>query len=145
MSSHQTDPPKPPAKPRTRQIWCCGCNATVQARLTNGAEIYPHRFDLDDIPMWVCDACKNYVGCHHKTKHPTDPLGIIPTPELRNARKHIHRLIDPVWRNGAIDRTQLYQRLSAELGYRYHTGSIRTLDEARRVYKVARAIIRSLS
>lgn len=30
---------------RVRQIFCCGCGADVEARLTSGAEIYPHRDD----------------------------------------------------------------------------------------------------
>ena len=29
-----------------RLIRCCGCGDKVQARLTDGSEIYPHRKDL---------------------------------------------------------------------------------------------------
>jgi len=29
-----------------RPIWCCTCQKDVQARLTDGREIYPHRHDL---------------------------------------------------------------------------------------------------
>lgn len=80
-----------------RAIYCCGCKADVGARLTDGREIYPHRADLAALPFWKCDACGNAVGCHHKTKERTRPLGCIPTPELKTARSHIHRVLDPLW------------------------------------------------
>jgi hypothetical protein len=74
--------------PEVRDIYCCGCESAVQARLTDGREIYPHRPDLADLPFWKCDGCGNHVGCHHKTNDRTRPLGNIPTPEIRIARKH---------------------------------------------------------
>lgn len=67
-------------------LYCCGCKTKVSARLTDGAEVYPHRPDLHDLPFWRCDACGNFVGCHHRTKKRTGPLGCIPTPEVRWAR-----------------------------------------------------------
>ncbi|NTG07102.1 hypothetical protein [Rhizobium rhizogenes] len=60
---------------KKRTLFCCGCQAEVSARLTDGKEIYPHRRDLHDLPFWKCDACKNFVGCHHKTANHTKPLG----------------------------------------------------------------------
>jgi hypothetical protein len=128
----------------TMRIWCCGCGAEVDARLTDGAEIYHHRPDLADLPRWKCDACGNHVGTHHKTKDPTRPLGNIPSPEISNARKHIHALIDPAWKTGRVKRGKLYRMLSAELGYEYHTAEIKSVDEARRVYRVAQSIIREM-
>jgi hypothetical protein len=52
-------------------IFCCECREKVNARLTEGEEIYPHREDLKDLPFWICDKCKNFVGCHHKTDNPS--------------------------------------------------------------------------
>lgn len=115
-------------------IHCCQCQTKVDARLTNGAEIYPHREDLYDLPFWKCDACGNHVGCHHKTRDRTRPLGNIPNKEIRNARQHIHRILDPLWKEGRIKRGALYDKLSAALGYEYHTAEIANLTEARRVY-----------
>lgn len=117
-----------------RQIYCCGCESDVQARLTNGGEIYPHRKDLSHLPFWRCDGCRNYVGCHHKTEKPTTPLGIIPTAELRNARNHIHRLLDPIWQSGRMSRKKLYAALTERLGWKYHTARIRSVEEARKVW-----------
>lgn len=117
------------------KLYCCGCSKKVTARLTDGAEIYPHRPDLSDLPFWKCDKCGNYVGCHHKTEDRTRPLGCIPTNEIKNARKHIHRILDAKWSNPK-QRKAIYQRLSDKLGRKYHTANIRTIDEARRVYRL---------
>ena len=125
---------------QSREIRCCGCDEKVQARLTDGREIYPHRPDLADLPFWKCDACGNFVGCHHKTKDRTRPLGCIPTPEVKEARKHIHKLLDPIWQSGRIGRKTLYRRLSERLGWKYHTANIRSVDEARKVYRLIQEI-----
>lgn len=119
-----------------QEIFCCGCSEKVIARLTNGAEIYPHRPDLHNKPFWICDTCKNYVGCHHKTSNPTKPLGCIPTPEVMNARKHIHAILDPLWQSGMVKRKRIYGMLSIRIGYQYHTGNIRSIEEAREIYKL---------
>ncbi|WP_411054053.1 zinc-finger-containing protein [Vibrio parahaemolyticus] len=129
---------------KTIVLYCCGCGCDVNARLTNGKEIYPHRNDLSSIPFWVCDTCRNYVGCHHKTNKPTTPLGIIATPEIKNARKHIHALMDPLWKSGKIKRGKLYAMLSIRIGKTYHTGEIRTLSDARLVYRHIQAIGREI-
>ena len=134
-----------PKKPETRIIHCCGCGAHVNARLTDGSEVYPHRGDLRSIPFWICDACGNWVGCHHKTANRTAPLGCIPTPELKVARGHIHKLIDPAWMGGEIGRKQLYAEISRELGREFHTAQIRSIDEARVAYRAARIVLSRLS
>ena len=123
---------------RRRPIYCCGCNAFVQARLTDGSEVYPHRPDLASLPFWRCDDCRNYVGCHHKTRNRTRPLGNIPTPELRSARQHIHAILDPMWKRGGMSRGAIYDAISAAIGREYHTGEIRSLDEAREVYRIVK-------
>ena len=124
------------------KLYCCQCQGDVEARLTDGREIYPHRPDLSSLPFWKCDACGNHVGCHHKTKDRTRPLGNIPTKELKNARQHIHRILDPIWKNGTMKRGQVYARISKELGYQYHTAEIKTLGEARKIYAIVRDISR---
>lgn len=127
--------------PSESLIYCCGCAQDVQARLTDGREIYPHRNDLHGLPFWKCDACGNYVGCHHKTRDRTRPLGNIPTKELKNARQHIHRILDPIWKQGKLPRGKIYARLARELGLEeYHTAEIKTIEEARRVYAIVRGI-----
>lgn len=123
------------------RIYCCGCQDEVDARLTDGAEIYPHRPDLSGLPFWRCDGCGNYVGCHHKTKNRARPLGCIPTPEIKTARSHIHRILDPLWKSGRMTRREIYQKLAAAVEKQeYHTAEIKTLDEAREVYRAVQAL-----
>lgn len=126
------------------KIYCTGCMKDVEARLTDGEERYPHRPDLYGLPFWKCDACGNYVGCHWKTKTPTKPLGCIATPEILDARKKIHSLLDPLWESGKINRGKAYAHISNKLGYQYHTGEIRSLDEARTIYRIVKKLKDSL-
>ena len=129
---------------KSREIYCCDCQSKVMARLTDGSEVYPHRADLHSLPFWMCDYCGNFVGCHHKTSNPTNPLGNIPTPEIKRARQHIHALIDPLWQSGKIKRKEIYQKLTDAMGWKYHTAKIRDIDEARDVYRAAKEIARSI-
>ena len=121
-----------------KKIFCCGCQTNVSARLTTGKEVYRHRPDLASLPFWKCDGCGNTVGCHHKTKNRTAPLGYIPTPELKEARKQLHALIDPIWQSGKMGRRELYEAISREVGWNYHTAKTRTMEEARAAYRAAR-------
>lgn len=127
-----------------REIWCCACGRASDCRLTDGREIYPHRPDLAALPFWKCIVCGNHVGCHHKTTDRTKPLGTIPGPEMRNARRHIHARLDPIWKQHRLDRKDLYARLTTVLGRQYHTAELRTIGEARAVYAAIVAIEREL-
>lgn len=124
------------------QIYCCECTREVNAKLTYGSSIYPHRPDLSKLPFWQCPKCNNFVGCHHKTDNPTKPLGVIPNPELKHARSYLHDVMDPIWKNRIIRRHKLYQLISKELGYEYHTAELRTIQEARKVYHIVMRLIK---
>ena len=78
---------------------CPACQTA--ARLTDGREIYPHRRDLADKPIWACTICEDtYVGCHPGTE---DPLGFPADAALREARILLHhRKIDPLWKNAPM-------------------------------------------
>lgn len=115
------------------KIYCCECEKDINARLTNGKEIYPHRNDLYKLPFWVCDLCGNFVGCHHKTKTPTKPLGVIPTKELKAKRQEIHKLLDPIWKMGKMRRGDCYARLTKVIGKQYHTAELKSVSEVETV------------
>ena len=128
------------------EIFCCGCNQHTQARLTNGSEIYQKPIDVAfwhkneeyvNLPFWICDICKNYVGCHHKTKTPTKPLGCIPTEEIRKWRGYLHRLIDKHWKTSQ-ERKEVYSKITKEIGCQYHAAEIRSVDEAQRIYAICK-------
>jgi hypothetical protein len=126
------------------KIHCCQCQRKVRARLTNGAEIYPRSPSLAKLPFWACPDCGNYVGCHHKNGSGLVPLGYIATPELRSARQHIHALIDPVWKSGRMTRRAIYKAISEAIGREFHTAKIRSVEDAREVYRVAKRVIQTI-
>lgn len=121
-------------------IYCTGCKKDVKAELSNGKEIYPHRPDLYTYPFWKCKSCGNYVGTHHKSNLPLRPLGVIPTPQLKEARMTIHKMLDPLWKSGKMRRKEVYNLISSQLGYQYHTAEIRSLEEAEKVLKIVTSL-----
>lgn len=123
-----------------RKIYCTGCQTEVDARLTNGKEMYPHREDLFSLPFWICDACSAFVGTHHKTKDRLRPLGFLATKEIKQWRMKIHAVLDPLWENGKIKRGQAYAFISNRLGRTYHTGELRSVDDAKAVYTIVQAL-----
>ena len=125
-------------------IYCCGCEKDITARLTDGKEVYPHRRDLYRLPFWVCAVCGNYVGCHHKTKNRTKPLGVIPTKEIREGRLKVHGIIDPLWKSKSIARRDLYLLISKNLGYSYHTADLKSIGEVKRVLFIVSKISEEL-
>jgi len=116
-------------------IFCCECKKNVEAELISGKDIYKNRPDLSTVPFWQCNFCGNYVGCHRRSKSKTKPLGCIPTKELRNARSHIHALMDPLWKNKHVTRSSIYAYLSEKMGFDYHTADILSIEDARLVYR----------
>lgn len=116
-----------------RSIYCCNCGCDVEARLTDGGEIYPHRKDLKKLPFWKCDTCDQFVGCHHKTKDRTRPLGVIPSPEVKALRRKIHSKLDPLWKEYGFNRKKIYAELSEVIGREYHTADLRNADECEMV------------
>jgi len=72
-------------------------------------------------------------------------MGVIPDAEMRKARGHIHSILDPIWKSKRLERRHIYAQLTKILGRQYHTGDLRTLDEARMIYRAVRALARELT
>lgn len=123
------------------KIYCCNCRKEVEAILIKGDKIYPHRPDLYKKNFYQCPTCKKYVGCHDKT---TRPLGVIPTEGLKAARIKLHALMDPLWKSGKIKRATLYKLISKQLGYTYHNGQTKTIEECLKVYEIVQKISEEL-
>lgn len=119
------------------RIFCVECNKMVVPRMVSGNVVYPKSPWLSYKRFWQCVHCKNFVGCHENSNvNKLRPLGVIANKELKKVRIQIHQAIDPMWREGKIKRTEIYAFLSRELGYNYHTGELRSVDEAERVFKL---------
>lgn len=119
------------------RIYCCECEATINGRLTNGKEIYPHRKDLFKVPFYKCDKCGNYVGTHHKSKDRLKPLGSIPTPKIRELRREIHKEIDWLWRDAGMSRSEVYSEMSKAIGREFHSADVSSVKEAERILSIA--------
>lgn len=129
------------AKAKSKLIlYCCGCDKDVAPVLITGADVYPHRKDLHGLPFWRCEACKNFVGCHHKTKNPTAPLGCIPTPQVKEIRKRVHFVLDPLWKKHGHERGELYNFISERIGKTYHTANIRSVAEGEKIIGIVAEI-----
>lgn len=114
-----------------KEMMCLKCGKKVQVEKVGGKEIYPHRPDLYYLYFYRCPHCHNYAG----TK-----ASVIPTPEIRLARKNIHNLIDPIWQSGLMRRSEIYKRLSRATGTKYHNGSLCSLKVADKAYTEATKI-----
>lgn len=119
------------------KIMCTGCKKEVEARLTNGKEMYPYRDDLAPLHFWVCDACGAFVGTHMKNKkEPLKPLGFLTSPDVKAWRMQIHRALDPLWKADLIKRGQAYAYISNRIGRTYHTGEIYDVEDGKKIYAI---------
>lgn len=127
------------------------------SRLTDGEEIYPHRPDLAHKKFYKCDGCGGYVGTHGNG---LKPLGTPADAELRNARQHVHSVLDPIWKDainsgayGQKDaeaahiitraaRGRVYTYLAAHMGIdktQCHTGMF-DIEDCRNAYRILRGL-----
>lgn len=67
----------------------CGSAAVFNA---SSADYYSGR---DFGPLWACDPCEAWVGCH---KGKNIALGRLANKELRIWKKRAHDAFDPLWR-----------------------------------------------
>jgi len=100
------------------EVKCNYCNQF--ADLVTGEIIYPHRKDLADRKFWKCNPCNAYVGCHKPNKihgfKGNEPLGFLARKRLRYWKMEAHKLLDPIWRNKIMTRTETYQCLADKMG-----------------------------
>lgn len=122
-----------------KTIFCVKCQKEVNANLITGKQAYPHRPDLYKKYFWKCPVCGNFVGCHKNSKT-HEPLGVIPTLELKKARMKAHYFIDRLWQSGKYTRKQVYKLLSSYMGYHYHTATTKTLEECEKVITKAKEL-----
>lgn len=121
-----------------KKIYCVQCEDKMPVVLQSGDAIYKS-LKYKHLNFWVCGGCNNYVGVH-KNSPTHEPLGIIPTPEVRNARQHIHAILDPIHQKKLMKRREVYDYLSEKLGWQYHTAKIKNVEEARKIYIIIKEL-----
>ncbi len=119
------------------EIYCIGCDKEIEARLTTGKEMYPHRADLAEMQFWKCDTCGSFVGCH---KGSTRPLGYLASQEIKTWRKNIHMILDPLWKSKKIGRSQAYAYIGNRIGRTYHTAEIYSVEEGKQIYEIVKTL-----
>lgn len=82
----------------------CGENAV----LIDSVEIYGKSYGW----MYQCAPCDARVGCHGRSK---TPLGRLANRELRELKKHVHRVFDLVWKTRFMTRKQAYRWLGEKM------------------------------
>lgn len=120
------------------EIYCCGCEKTVDAVRVTGKDVYPHITDLKNVPFWKCLTCLNFVGMHYKSNrgNRTEPLGTIPTKEIKSKRSYLHSRIDPIWNNKLMKRKEVYAYCSEYFGKEFHIGHLSTDEEFKLAYMI---------
>lgn len=91
---------------------CPYCGGLVS--VTTHEEVYGSVYS--DWPfLYRCEdkVCDSHVGLH---PHTDIPLGTLANPEVRAARTRAHKAFDPLWREGAMTRSEAYSWLAAHLG-----------------------------
>lgn len=81
--------------------------------LASSAPLYHGR---DYGPVYICEPCGAWVGCHRGTDR---PLGRLANAELRRAKVQAHEAFDPLWKRGdklPRARGEAYRRLAELLG-----------------------------
>ena len=128
------------------KIFCVECQKDIKPKKVSGSMVYPLSPRLAHDSFWMCNSCKNFIGCHkNANKNKTRPLGVIANKELKQARIQLHNIIDPIWQSEKMKRGSVYAVISKELGYTYHTGELRSVDEARKVWRIVAELSNNVS
>lgn len=61
------------------------------------------------------------------------------------ARQKLHAKMDPLWKSGKITRTALYRLISKRLGYTYHNGGTKSVQECMEVWNIIDSIEKDLN
>lgn len=112
-------------------LYCCTCKTQTRTRLVTGELVYPNNRKLEDTPFILCTQCKtSFVGCHPNTRKPLGPMA---GTDLRRARSDLHGHMDRLWKRGVMTRKEMYKRISEAVGFTFHTGSLKTVEEAEKI------------
>lgn len=115
-----------------------------EAKLFESSE---HIYSKDYGPVWQCQCCFAYVGCHPGTNK---ALGRLANKELRGWKMAAHKAFDTLWHykikkqgcRRAIARGKAYKWLAAQMGIENnecHIGYF-TVEQCRRVVEICQPI-----
>lgn len=119
---------------------CRYCKGAAELK-KKGDRGYPYERNYG--PMWVCEPCKAWVGCHPGTEN---PLGGLANKELRELKMEAHRFFDPLWKkkiekegcSKGFARRAAYKWLAKQMGMNIklcHIGYMNN-EECKRVVEI---------
>ena len=94
-----------------------------EAELVGGDKVYGGNEKYNNISVWSCEDCEAWVGCHPPNmrygRTGIEPLGKLAKKELREARRLVHGVFDPMWKEGVYSvpygRKSAYAELAKRL------------------------------
>lgn len=111
-------------KKQIAKVFCPYCGN--HALLVDSSRIYKQSYGM----MWLCEPCDAYTGVH-KSSPRFAPLGTLAKYELRELRKQVHAIFDPLWKKGKMTRNEAYAWLANRLGITKDVCHVAMFDEAR--------------
>ena len=105
-----------------REVLCPYCGNS--AELVDSAVIFGRSYGM----VWRCEPCDARVGCHGTSNV---PKGTLADPALRGARRDVHAVFDPIWRDGEMLRFEAYAWLAKKLGLPGHECHVARFDLGR--------------
>jgi hypothetical protein len=100
-----------------------------EAKWVENKEIYGRNYGKSYM-MYYCKPCDAYIGCDKLTGK---AFGTMANKELRGWRRKVHAYIDPLWKDGLIERNDLYKRIAYLMNrYTFHVGSS-TIEDCKKV------------
>lgn len=93
-----------------------------EAELVGGDKVYGGNEKYNNISVWRCEDCDAWVGCHPENmrygRTGIEPLGTLAKQDLRDARRLVHSVFDPIWKEGAFSGPGGRRKAYAELARR---------------------------
>jgi hypothetical protein len=91
-----------------RRVTCDYCRRPAEF-LPSSAPVYGRDYG----PVWRCEPCGAWVGCH---KGSDTPLGRLANKSLRAMKIRAHDAFDPIWRGTKTKRGSAYAWLADQMG-----------------------------
>ena len=118
-----------------RRVYCLECERMVKALLVTGKEVEPNKPNVADNFFYQCNTCKCYVGCHKNAQSRTEPLGVIPSEHVRQARWRVYNGFCIVAAHHDCKMVVIYKKLAKKIGKRITIANIRSGEEAVEILK----------
>lgn len=99
---------------------CAYCNAPTA--YVDSSVVYRRSYGM----IYMCSACRAWVGVHKGT---SVALGRVANAELRDLKKSVHAVFDPIWKQGHLSRGKAYGWLALRMDLSIQECHVGMFDE----------------